>query len=216
VAWEERCSEHFAARGEEADAAAAEDVLATLEAFRAELAGRLPTLPDEVVDVVLHGTRAQLHVAQPALLAVPASLRAVVLGRASGHSVHLLSPRVHRDARAAPALYARLAVVASSPALRRPARRLRHAWLVDGAGDWLAGRVPSLEPHVRRRLRDGPPPPFPPPLRDAPLFGGPAVALVARERGPEGVLALLAQPGPVPGLAAVWPRHLERLATRRA
>jgi hypothetical protein len=214
VAWDEQGSEHFTARSAPVDAAHAADVLAVLERTRADLAARLPAVPEEVVDVVVHGTRAQLHVAQPSLLAVPPSLRDVVLGRAAGRSIHLLTPRLHRDARAAPALYARLAVLATGPALRTPARRLRHAWLVDGAGDWLAGRLPVLEPHIRRRLRDGPPPPFPPPLRDAPVFGGAAVALLARERGPEAVVALIAAPGPVPGLAAVWPRYLERLVSR--
>ncbi len=45
-------------------------------------------------------------------------------------------------------------------------------------------------------------------------IGGAAVALLARERGPEAVVALIAAPGPVPGLAAVWPRYLERLVSR--
>jgi len=212
VSWDEAASAHFAARFGPADAGAAAAVLAALEDARARFAERLPAVPDGTVDVVLHGTRAQLHLAQPPLLAVPPSLRELVLGRASGHTLHLLTPRLHGDERVAPALLGRLAVLASSPALRKPLRRARYAWLVDGTGEWLAGRVDAALPHVRRVLRAGAPPPFPPSLRDVPVFAGAAVALVARDAGLDGLLALLAAPGPAPaGLAATWPRYLERL-----
>jgi hypothetical protein len=213
VSWQEAASEHFAARFAAADAPAAREVLGALEAARARLGESLPALPRAPVDVVLHGSRAQLHLAQPALLATPPALRDVVLGRAAGGTVHLLSPRLHRDGLAAPALFAQLALQAAHPPLRAPARRLRHRWLLEGAADWLTGRVPTLRARARRRLRAGARPAFPPAARDAPLFGGLAVELVARERGPDAVLGLLGALGTrdevLAGLAAAWPRHLE-------
>ncbi len=217
MSWEEAASEHFAARFAAADAQVALGVLAALETAHARLSERLPALPPAPVDVVLHGTRAQLHLAQPALLATPPALRDVVLGRTSGRSVHVLSPRLHGDELAAPALFAQLALRAAYPALRAPARRLRHRWLLEGAADWLCGRVPTLRAKARRRLRAGARPAFPPAAGDAPLFGGLAVELVARERGPDAVLRLLGALGErdrmLAGLDAQWPRHLERLAT---
>jgi hypothetical protein len=213
VAWDEQGSEHFTARSAPVDAAHAADVLAALERTRADLADRLPAVPEEVIDVVLHGTRAQLHVAQPSLLAVPPSLRDVVLGRAAGRSIHLLTPRLHRDARAAPALYARLAVLATGPACASPRAgcATRGSSTAPATGSpggcprWSrtsAGACATARPRRSRR-------------RCATLRvrrrGGRAARPRARAGGrrrPD------RRPGPVPGLAAVWPRYLERLVSR--
>ncbi len=239
--WVETDSEHFTARHSELDADGAAAVLAMLERAREALAPVLHEVLDDV-SVVLHGTTAQLHVAQPLLpLAVrataPASRRYLV-GWPGRDAVHVLAPSVLEErASAVPgsremlllapaALYAQLAVRASNPRLRR-ARRLRWAWLVLGAAQFLSGQTAHVRPAVKRRLREGPEPAFPPALRDAHLLGGTLVDLLAREEGAEAVGGLVAVAGDAPTgetlrrafhgreprhTEAAWRAHLERLA----
>ncbi|HEV2785967.1 MAG TPA: hypothetical protein VGV67_06240 [Solirubrobacteraceae bacterium] len=212
-------SEHFTARHSELDA------------------------PSDV-DVVLHGTTVQLHVAQPLLpfairVTAPASRRYLV-GWPGRDAVHVLAPGVLEErASAVPgsremlmlapaALYAQLAVRASNPRLRR-GRRLRWAWLVLGAAQFLSGQTAHARPAVKRRLHEGPEPSFPPALRDAHLLGGTVLDLLAREEGPEAVAGLVAVAGDAPPretlerafhgrdlrhTEATWRAHLARTAGR--
>lgn len=241
--WLETDSRHFSARHDARDARDAEAVLALLEATRERLTGRLHEVPDGV-SVVLHGTTAQLHAAQPLLpLAVrvtaPASRRYLV-GWPGRDTVHVLAPSVLEERasavpgsremlRLAPAaLYAQLAVRASNPRLRR-GRRLRWAWLVLGAAQYLSGQTAHARPAVKRRLHEGPRPAFPPALRDAHLLGGTVADLLAREEGEEAVAGLVAVAGDAPPgetlvrafggrdlrhTEAAWRAHLERMAGR--
>jgi hypothetical protein len=241
--WLETDSEHFTARHSELDADGAEAVLAMLERTRVALAPHLHDLPSGV-SVVLHGTTAQLHVAQPLLpvavrLTAPASRRYIV-GWPGRDSLHVLAPGLLEErASAVPgsremlllapaALYAQLAIRASNPRLAR-ARRLRWAWLVLGAAQYLSGQTAHARPAVKRRLYEGPEPAFPPALRDAHLLGGTLVDLLAREEGDEAVAGLIAVAGDAPvdetlvrafhgrdlrHTEAAWRLHLARLAGR--
>src|SRR4051794_34780312 len=149
--WSETESETFVARHDERDAPDAERVLAQLEHARAHLEARLEVQLGEL-DVVLHGTPAQLDAAQPWItlqrrLTAPAARRYVV-GWAADRGLPVLSPRV-RAQRARnvggslellmppPAgLLARRAVAVRQPGFpppvgpRRLSRWLRHAWYV--------------------------------------------------------------------------------------
>ena len=241
--WLETESEHFSARHSELDAEGAAAVLAMLERARAALEGRLHERPAGV-SVVLHGTAVQLHVAQPLLpfavrLTAPASRRYIV-GWPGRDSVHVLAPAVLEErASAVPgsremlllapaALYAQLAIRASNPRLAR-ARRLRWAWLVLGAAQYLSGQTAHARPAIRRRLYEGTEPAFPPALRDAHLLGGTVLDLLAREEGDEAVAGLVAVAGDAPvdetlqrafhvrdprHTEAAWRAHLARIAGR--
>ena len=241
--WLETHSEHFTARHDERDADDAATVLGLLERTREKLTRRLHDVPDGV-SVVLHGTTAQLHAAQPLLpLAVrataPASRRYLV-GWPGRDAVHVLAPAVLEERasavpgsremlRLAPAaLYAQLAVRASNPRLRR-GRRVRWAWLVLGAAQFLSGQTEHARPAIKRRLHEGPQPSFPPALRDAHLLGGTVLDLLAREEGEDAVAGLVAVAGdaaPRETLVrafhgrdlrhteATWRAHLTRLAGR--
>src|SRR5205823_2821429 len=96
LAWSETVSEHFAARHEEADAEDAAGVLELLEATRARLARAFAVVPAGV-DVILHGSDAQLLVARPGIaldraVAAPAARR-YVTGTWSRRELHVLAPR---------------------------------------------------------------------------------------------------------------------------
>ena len=239
--WLETDSEHFTARHDEHDADGAASVLALLEATRERLTGRLHDVPDGVA-VVLHGTTAQLHAAQPLLpvavrVTAPASRRYLV-GWPGRDAVHVLAPSVLDERasavpgsremlRLAPAaLYAQLAVRATNPRLRR-GRRLRWAWLGLGAAQFLSGQTAHVRPAIKRRLHEGGRPSFPPALRDAHLLGGTVMDLLAREEGDDAVAGLVAVAGDAPPretlirafhgrelrhTEAAWRAHLERMA----
>ena len=247
--WLETASAHFTARHAEEDAEHAAMVLAQLEAMRDRLGGLLDRQPEDVA-VVLHGSEGQLAMARPALplrraLTAPAGRR-LLAGALAGTDIHVLSPPL-LSARASgaegseamlrltpAALYARLAVGWSSPRLPPPARigttvrAWRWAWLVEGIGAWLAGQTALARPAIARRLHEGPPPAFPPALRDAPLLGGTVIDLLAREEGEQSAVdfAVRLDPGgPRGGLVhafhgrslqhteGTWRAHLARLAT---
>jgi hypothetical protein len=250
--WLETASAHFTARHAEEDAEHAAAVLAQLEAMRDRLGGLLEALPDDVA-VVLHGSEGQLAMARPALplrrvLTAPAGRR-LLAGGLAGTDIHVLTPPL-LAARASgaegsadmvsltpSALYARLAVGWSSPRLPPPARigtivrAWRWAWLVDGIGAWLSGQTALARPAIGRRLHEGPPPDFPPKLRDAPLLGGTVVDLLAREEGEQAAVdfAVRLDPGgPRGGLVhafhgrslthteGTWRAHLARMASSGA
>ena len=208
MSWEETASDHFAARHDGADAAQARDVLRLLEDTRALLGERFRQLPEREVSVVLHGREAQLDLAQPLLplivRAQPVAGRRYVVGRASGDTIHVLSPRALKDRattvegseellRLGPAaLYGRIVVGDANPRLRGW-RALRWAWLGIGAAEFFSGRTRYARAIVARRLREGGPPSFPPGPRDAMLLGGTVVDLVAREQGDAAAIAFVRQ-----------------------
>lgn len=216
MSWLESASQHFTARHDDADAAGAAWVLRQLEDTRARLAERFPSVPGEEVAVVLHGSLAQLHAAQPLVaaqlrLSAPAARRYVV-GRAGRREIHLLSPRLLSERaselaeskdmlRLAPAaLYTRLVLTAVNLRLRGP-RGVRWAWLATGAAEFFAGRVRFARPAIRRRLHEGAPPAFPPAPRDALLLAGTVVDLLAREQGEAAAIAFVLEAGRGPGPA---------------
>jgi hypothetical protein len=212
VPWVETASPAFVARHDLAEEADVVALLDLLERTRASLDGLLPVLPDDVA-VVVHGSQAQLDVAQPPLvvarrLAHPAARR-YVAGWCNAREIHVLAPRV-LAARASnvpgsremlaltPAtLYCMLAIGASNPRLPPPYRArstlrgLRWAWLHVGAAAWLSGQSGHARPAIARRLREGPRPPFPPGAADALLLGPTLVDLIAREEGEPALLELL-------------------------
>ena len=67
---------------------------------------------------------------------------------------------------------------------------MRSAWFVEGAAQWLSGQTRHVRPAVARRLREGPPPSFPPGRADALLLGGTVFDLVAREEGERAAVAV--------------------------
>jgi hypothetical protein len=131
------------------------------------------------------------------------------------------------------ALYVAAVVGANSPDLPPPysprsfARRLRWAWLAQGAPQYFSGQVPHLRPAIARRLREGAAPRFPPAPRDAALLGGTVFDLLAREGGERACVRLATLPLPAAGAPAAlekafdgrrlrhtedaWRAHLARL-----
>jgi hypothetical protein len=251
MSWQETPGESFVARHEARDADDAERVLAQLEAARQRMEPDFETRVGELA-VVLHGSPAQLDLAEPWLpvqraLTAPAGRRYLV-GWCGVRELHVLAPRLlaRRASNvegslellmlAPVALFARRLVAANHPGLPPPfgprtfRRWLRQAWLVEGAGQWLAGQSRHLRPAVARRLRERPPPAFPPTARDAPLLGGTLFDLLEREEGARACLALARGEWETPRsrpLAALerafqgrplrhtedaWRSHLERLA----
>jgi hypothetical protein len=186
------------ARHDGDDDAGAREVLRLLEDTRALLGERFRPLPAEEVAVVLHPTQAQLDLAQPVLPVLvrvqPVAARRYVVGRVSGDTLHVLAPSALRERvttvdgseellRLGPAaLYGRIVVGTANPRLRGW-RALRWAWLSVGAAEYFSGRTRHARAIVARRLREGPPPSFPPSARDAGLLGGTVVDLLAREQG---------------------------------
>ena len=250
MSWVETASGHFSARHSEEDADGAVEVLRLLEDTRARLSERFPHLPEHEIAVVLHETRAQLDVAQPVLpvvrrLTTPASRR-YLAGWFAADTIHVLAPSELDDRassvqgsremlRLTPAaLYTRVALSASNPALPppwRPARimrELRWAWLTWGASMVFSRQIAYARPAIARRLREGPAPEFPPAVRDAHLLGGTVLDLLAREEGEQAAVALTVGAGrtgtPREALAAAfhgrdlrhtegtWRAHLARLA----
>lgn len=211
MAWVETHSRSFAARHEDADADAARQVLERLEAFREDVGGRFPRLPEDVT-AVIHRGPFQLALSHPWLplarrFAAPASRR-YFAGWFSLREIHVLAPAaLERLASGAPGSrealelsplheYAHLVVAANNPVLPPPfgvrgfPRYLRWAWLVEGAATWFSGQVPHLRPAVARRLREGGRPSFPPRARDALVLGGTVYGLLHRAMGPEACVTL--------------------------
>lgn len=215
MAWVESESEGFIARHEEGDTSAVAGVLAQLKAMREQLAGVFPAVPGEV-SVVVHGSQAQLDIAQPFLPLVrrrfaPAARR-YVAGWAGRNALHVLAPRVLADRASGAgdsrdmllltpaALYAQLVVATCNPRLPPPwgpravLRAGRWAWLVAGAAQWFSGQTALARPAIARILREGPRPAFPPALRDAIPLGGTVVDLLAREEGVAAAVQLACAP----------------------
>ncbi len=248
MTWVESTSETFTARHDARDGADAERVLAQLEHARRTLERRFSARLGDLA-VVLHGSTAQLDAAQPWLpvqraLTAPAGRRYLV-GWTDLGTLHVLCPRVLAQRAsnvegslemlmlAPSALLARLTVGASRPGFpppfspRRFRRYLSRLWLIEGAAQYFSGQTRHLRPVVAGRLRDGPPPSFPPGRRDAALLGGTVFDLLAREEGEDACVRLASGPSPggeaqaleraFPGRAirhteAAWRSHLARLA----
>jgi hypothetical protein len=217
MAWVETHSLSFTARHDDADAAAAGDLLEDLESFRAELAELFPRTPGDIA-VIIHPRQFELSLAQPWLplarfVASPASRR-YMAGWFSSSEIHVLAPDALEE-RASPvegsrdALflsplheYAHLVIGLNNPGLPPPfnpgsfRRYLRWAWLAEGAAAQLSGQTPHLRAAVARRLYEGDPPSFPPSARDAPLLGGTLLDMLADEAGREAVVAAVSKLDP--------------------
>ena len=206
MSWLETESDHFSARHDEQDAGDAVEVLELLEAARERVATRFPVLPDEPVGVVLHGAVAQLHAAQPLLplvtrLTAPASRR-YLAGWPAGDTIHVLAPRllVQRASGVEgsremllltpAALYVRVVAAASNKRLRSGRRDLRWGWLSWGVAQVFSGQTARARPAIARRMREGPPPSFPPGPADAHLLGGTVIDLLVREEGEQAAIDL--------------------------
>jgi hypothetical protein len=211
VSWVETTSPSFTARHEQRDSDDAVSVLELLEATRERLSDAFPAVPAEVA-VILHGSEAQLAMAQPYLpllrrLTAPAGRRYLV-GWFSSGEVHVLAPRLlaRRASNVAgsremvmlspAALYAQLVVGENNrllPPPFRPAsfsRYIRWAWLAAGAAQYFSGQTAFARPAIARRLREGPTPDFPPGVRDAPLLGGTVYDLLVHEEGTQAAVTL--------------------------
>jgi hypothetical protein len=216
VPWAETASESFVARHDERDAADADRVLAQLEYARERLQRQLEISLD-TLDVVIHGSPAQLDAAQPWLplqrrLTAPAARRYIV-GWAGERELHVLSPRLLAQRAsnvegslemlmlAPSALLARHALARRHPGFPPPLgplrirRWMRSAWFVEGGAQWLAGQTRHVRPAVARRLHEGGKPAFPPKPADALLLGGTVFDLLAREEGERAAVAA-ARAGP--------------------
>jgi hypothetical protein len=209
MAWVQTESLSFTARHEEADAAAAEDLLQDLETFRGELAELFPRTPGDIA-VIMHPRPWALAIAQPwlplARMAASPASRRYMAGWFGRREIHVLAPDALEE-RASPvegslqALmlsplheYAHVAIALNNPALPPPfnpgsfARYLRWAWLVEGAAAQLSGQTPHLRGAVARRLHEGKAPDFPPSARDAPLLGGTLLEMLEQEHdGPQAI-----------------------------
>jgi hypothetical protein len=197
-------------------------VLAQLEYGRERLERLLEVALGEL-DVVLHGTVAQLDAAQPWVnvqrrMTDPAARRYVV-GWAAERELHVLSPRLLAQRAsnvegslemlmlAPSALLARRAVAERHPGFppplgpRRLARWMRGAWFLEGAAQWLSGQTQHVRPAVATRLHEGSTPDFPPSRADALLLGGTIFDLVAREEGDRAAVAAI-RAGPDAALEA--------------
>jgi hypothetical protein len=252
VSWLETASDNFSARHATEDEEGAIDVLRMLEDTRARLQERFPALPSGEVPVVLHETAVQLDLAQPVLpvvrrLTTPASRR-YLAGWFGSDGIHALAPET-LDERASgvsgsremlqltpAALYTRLVLAASNPALAPPwtpsrlRRELKWAWLTWGSAQYFSRQTSYSRPAIARRLREGPPPSFPPAVRDAHLLGGTIIDLLAREEGEQAAVALAVEAGlgssPSQALErafhgrslrhteSTWRHHLSRVAGR--
>ena len=249
--WVETQSLSFTARHDSRDADAAARVLEQLEDYRGLLAELFPRTPGEVT-LVLYPRPVELALAHPwlplaQLFTAPAGRRYFTGWFGSGE-IYALAPRAlearasevpgSREAlvRAPLHEYAHLVVGANNPDLPPPFERrslvryLRWAWLAEGAASYLSGQVRHLRPAIARRLREGPPPRFPPSVRDAPLLGGTVFSLLERGGGREACAALASRLDPGGPAATIerafmrpgveverdWRAHLKALAASTA
>jgi hypothetical protein len=218
VTWVESASRSFRARHDAAIRDDAERVLGSLEEAREQLAGYFPASLAGLT-VVLHDSGASLSLARPVVplvwLATEPRARCYVAGWAGRHELHMLVPGAALErcpagvpgseemlALTAPALYARRVVGENNRDLLRrsaPGRvraQLRWAWMLEGAARWFSGQTGRARPAIARRLRDGPPPSFPPGIRDASLLGGTVIDLLAREQGDQAAVRFVSRLDP--------------------
>lgn len=245
MVWVESVSPSFRARHHIEHADEAQRLLYDLEHARSRLERRFTRVPDGMT-LVLHDGPLGLAFTNPLLPAVWAvaasSSRRYIAGWVGASELHVLSPRA-LDARAsnlegskamlalAPAaLYTKRVIVENNPVLvnasppRRAALELQWAWLVEGGARWFAGHTDHVARALAQRLREGPPPRFPPALADAALLGQTVIDLLADARGEQAAARLVCQLGSTDALAEAfgvrsmrkleraWRTHLSRLA----
>jgi hypothetical protein len=245
LAWVESVSPSVRARHHVADADDADRVLYGLEETRGRLEEVFPRIPEDMT-VVLHGGPLGLAFTNPLLpvvwtVATPTSRR-YIAGWVGEREMHVLAPRA-LEARASnaegsrqmlaltpPSLYAKRVIHENNPALasvpRRISLQLRWAWLIEGGARWFAGQTDHARPAIARRLREGPPPRFPPGLNDAALLGQTVIDLLAQTHGERTVARFVCRfetGGPRDTLESVfgvrslrkleraWRHHLTRL-----
>jgi hypothetical protein len=211
VVWAESVSPSFRARHHIEDADSADRVLYGLEDTRAQLEQLFPRVPTHMT-AVLHGGPFGLAFTNPLLpvmwvIATPANRR-YIAGWVGTSELHVLSPHAlakrasnldgSREmlALAPDALYAKRVVaenvpaIKNAPAANRLLLELRWAWLLQGAARYLVGQTEHARPAIARRLREGPPPRFPPDLKDAALLGQTVIDLLAETQGEPAVARL--------------------------
>lgn len=215
MAWVETSSPNFSARHESADGDDVVELLELLEGTRERLSGAFASVPQDVIEVIVHGSDAALAAAKPVVpiarrLTAPAARRYVV-GWPGRLDLHVLAPRLlaarasnvrgsrEMELLAPAALYTWLVVGHNNPRLPPPfragslVRGVRWAWLVFGAAQWFSGQTQHARPAIGRRMREGGKPAFPPTLKDAPLLGGSVIDLLAREEGEQAVIDLVSE-----------------------
>ena len=246
--WVETIEGDFHARHEAEDATEAARVLTLLGEAQTQLGKIFPRRPGEVA-VVVHRSNAALCLAQPWLpvarrLTAHAGRR-YLAGWAALDAIHVLAPRGLAQRASGvegsrevlmltpAALYAQLVLAANNTALPPPftvrafRRWLEWAWLAQGAPQFFSGQTAWLRAAISVRLREGPPPDFPPSRRDAALLGGTVFDLLVREEGERAAVALASRlhpDGPNAALkeafrgraightTSAWRSHLERVA----
>ena len=250
MSWVETESLSFTARHENVDEATAERVLDRLEDLRMELEDRFDRVPDGIT-VIVHPSGAWLSAAHPFLpaarLAAAPAGRRYLAGWAMAAEVHVLNDE-HAQRRAAgedslaamlgtaERLYVQIVLGQNNDRLpppwgvRRFARYLRWAWLIEGGSQYFAGQAPLFRAAVSRRLREGGPPAFPPSARDAIILGGPVFDLLERSEGPEACERLVSRlhregargnlemafDASMAEIEGAWRRDLRELPARRA
>lgn len=203
MAWVETESLSFTARHESDDEASAQRILDDLEDLRLRLEERFEVVPGDIT-VIVHPTPAWLAAAHPFLplarvAAAPAGRR-YLAGWAMASELHVLNDE-HAVRRAAgedslqalqgtaERLYVQIVLGANNDripppwGMRRFARYLRWAWLIEGGAQYFSGQVPLFRAAVSTRMRQGDAPSFPPSARDAIILGGTIFELLERERG---------------------------------
>jgi len=250
VSWVETESLSFLARHENVDEASAERVLDRLEDLRLVLEDRFDVVPGGIT-VIVHPSGSWLAAAHPFLpaarLAAAPAGRRYLAGWAMAAEVHVLNDE-HAQRRAAgedslaamlgtaERLYVQIVLGQNNDRLpppwgmRRFARYLRWAWLIEGGAQYFAGQAPLFRAAVSRRMREGGPPAFPPSARDAIILGGTVFDLLDRTRGPEACERLVSRlhregaggnlemafDASMTEIEREWRRDLRELPARRA
>lgn len=244
--WTETDSLSFVARFEEGDEEFAERTLDELEDLRLRLEERFEHVPGGIT-VILHPTSAWLAAAHPLLpaarLAAAPAGRRYLAGWATATELHTLNgAALERRAAGedslralqgtARRLYTQLVLAANNDRMPPPwgvrkfARYLRWAWLIEGGAQFFSGQTSNFRTAALRRLSDGPEPSFPPSARDAMILGGSVFDLLDEEVGLhacELLVSRLRKDGPERALETafgarlrqiepVWREHVDRLA----
>jgi hypothetical protein len=250
VAWVETESLSFSARHESDDEASAQRILDVLEDLRLRLEDSFDVAPADIT-VIVHPTPAWLAAAHPFLplarLAAAPAGRRYLAGWPMASEMHVLNDS-YAESRAAgedslqalrgtaERLYVQIVLGANNDQLpppwgvRRFARYLRWAWLIEGGAQYFSGQAPLFRAAVSTRMRQGQPPSFPPSARDAIILGGTIFDLLERERGRDACALLVSRlrrggaesaleiafDGRFREIESHWRRYLREIPARRA